>query len=94
MLNIRHEQTDTENILVCEGHAGDVIAGKNLVCAAASILVMTLCEMIEEEVASNDYGFAEITCPRSDRNDVAFEFAVLGLELLAEHHPEEVYIEE
>lgn len=93
MLSIRYNGTDSEHTLVCEGHAGNVESGKNIICAAASIIIITLAEVIEEEIASNDYGYSEISCARSEKNDAAFEFALCGLGLLAEHHPEEVHIE-
>ena len=95
MIRVRHEVTEEGHVLSLQGHANNDERGKDTVCAAVSILYMTLRESTDgENVSSGDYNYHEITCERSEINDAAFDFAIRGLELLAEEYPENICIEE
>ena len=95
MIRVRYEVTDEGHTLSLQGHAGRADEGEDIVCAAVSVLFMTLCEVTEgENVSSGDYNYYEITCERSETNDAAMSFALCGLGILAEENPENIFIEE
>lgn len=92
MITVRYEG-GAEHTLVCEGHA-DGEYGQNIVCAAVSILVATLCEVVEEEAVENASGYTEVVCPINEKNNAAVDFALVGLGMLAEEYPHEIRIED
>ena len=96
-------QYDRERYCVTvTGHAGTAEPGKDLVCAAASILVLTLAadvnsareSMRRESVIRLAEGDAEIRCvPRREMGSVVslmLESVCTGFALLARKYPESV----
>ena len=91
--------------LTAEGHAGMREEGKDIVCAAASILTYTLAKavlaihadggLLDEPVVDLSKGYAEIVCSVSEqfyteiRN--IFAFAGRGFMLLHENFPDYLY---
>lgn len=79
-----------KHTITVEGHSGSAPKGEDLVCAAATILTVTLAELVdsvshEREVEMRD-GYAKI---RGDkRSAVYFDFARTGFKLLAGDYPE------
>lgn len=90
--------------LTLDGHAGENVVGKDIVCAAASILTFTLAKAVEDlrakgivsecalELASP--GHAVISCrPQEGYSSVvslAYRTICGGFEILAANHPEHI----
>ena len=94
------------NRLVMVGHAGAGAIGEDLVCAAASMIAYTLvanvdrlveCGQAREPVISMKEGDTVITCNAVRRyRDVVtlvFDSVLMGLELLAMKHPQNISFE-
>lgn len=89
-----------KNLVVVKGHAGSDAYGKDLICAAASILTLTLLANLErmerlglvaEKVTVLEEGYGEIGCRSADGSGQQVQeiFAVIceGFELLARQYP-------
>ena len=90
--------------LKVEGHAGYAEHGKDIVCAAASILAYTVARYVEYEdkqgtlkapaVIKLDSGDVEITCePKPEILKWlwdAYQFAKMGYLILAQNYPQHV----
>lgn len=84
--------------LVLTGHAEYDDTGKDIVCSAASALLITLAEMlgrrsdVEEDIQA---GNATIRCQRAMQDEytkTCFEFAVAGLEMLSDSYPDNIIV--
>lgn len=78
--------------ITIEGHSGSAPKGEDLVCAAASILGLTLAEYVEgmcrERIVEVREGFI---CVQGDKNTAqAFDVIRCGFRMLAELEPEHV----
>ena len=104
MLDVVYHKT--YNRLTVKGHAGSDEKGHDLVCAAASILTLTLGENVKhmEEVRAVrnpivrvEEGDAEISCTASPayRNVVmqTFQAVIVGFEILASKFPDYISFE-
>lgn len=103
MMQIRYitELMDTGNELhelIMSGHAAYDYEGKDIVCSAASALLVTLAEMlgmksdIDEDIQA---GEAMVRCKCSPDDlflKTCFQFAVTGLEMLAEEYPDNIVV--
>lgn len=94
------------NRLTVTGHANSAAKGEDLVCAAASILTLTLAENVKNmdsaRIVRNPFiniedGSAEISCNASGgyKNVVmqTFQSVVVGFEILADKFPENISFE-
>lgn len=89
------------------GHAGQAEAGKDIVCASASMLIFTIAQYVSDlfnshrlkkkPVINLDFGNAEIIAkPKAEYADecyFAFRTISTGFELLAHNHPQYVEFE-
>lgn len=106
MIKINFTQDGKNIMLTVKGHAGSAEKGKDLVCAAASILALTIAQNIKEmeikkqlkkkPVIRLDEGNTVITCkPTKNNMNKAmhmFECIQTGYALLAFNYPEFVQI--
>lgn len=79
------------------GHANYAERGKDIVCAAASMLAQTVAKRLEDMGVSNERdmkpGYVRIVCRKADENvQNLFEFAKAGYQLLAQRCPEYVVL--
>lgn len=85
--------------LTVTGHAGSARYGRDLVCAAASILMLTLERALENKgmlgaESEKRSGYAKIICvERGESTREIFETIFAGYALLAEEWPEYVKTE-
>lgn len=98
MITVRIGRHRNEISLVLKGHAGYAEAGKDIVCAAASMLFCLCCERADALAADVSYvrgsGYGDLVCTADDMEAVtAFETLFRGFELLAEQYPEHVKVE-
>lgn len=100
-------QDENVFLLTVEGHAGMREEGKDIVCAAASILTYTLANavlaihadsgLLDEPIVDLSKGYAEIVCSPSEpfctevRN--IFAFAGRGFTLLHKNFPDYLHCE-
>ena len=94
--------------LSLSGHAGTAEAGKDLLCASASILAYTVAQLVKDYEAKGmlkgkaniilESGKARISCtPKKDCYDLiayAFYVAQTGFYLLAHNYPDHVQLTE
>lgn len=108
MIKARFETTQDQKsfVLTIRGHAGQAEAGKDLICASATILAYTAAQIVSELYADGklkkkpavtlNEGNAVITCkPRKDAYAKALQTFLTvqaGFALLAHHYPEYVQI--
>lgn len=108
MINVRFEKSEDGKslILTVKGHAGQAQAGKDLICASASILTYTAAQIVlslasekklkKKPILRLDSGDSVIVCkPRKDVFEKTFHsFKTLqtGFAILAENYPEYVRI--
>lgn len=87
-----------EEAVIVSGHAGYDEHGKDIVCAAVSILAQTLIETIikKTDVKINyviQSGYIEIECKRKSRDvQLLFDAFFIGLQMLAANYPNNVQI--
>lgn len=89
-----------EHILTLEGHADYAETGKDIVCAAVSILVTSLAAMLDYfdddfEKAVVEEGNVDIRFNAGIADpfaDTVFQMAMEGFELLADKYPDHVSI--
>ena len=106
MLKVNIEKENGKYLLEMKGHCGYDIEGRDIVCAAASILCVTLCSLLEDKqgmleespriIVEN--GLSEIAfIPKeryADELAAVFETVEKGLRLLADNYPDYVSIAE
>ena len=100
MVNIRKTKTKEYVTIECSGHTEYEAAGKDIVCAAVSILTQTLIRALEDIGADISVSYSgnqikEITIYTPSMCEYAdIEFAAAGYRMLAEHYPDNVSFEE
>lgn len=80
MINIRL----TENRLEVKGHAGYAEIGKDIVCAAVSVLVFTFLEVNKDKVELDTFNNDEIA---ADLKGADTEYLTTGLEFVENEYP-------
>ena len=89
MIQVTYNEIDDEMILRAEGHAGYAEKGKDIVCAAVSVLMQTLAYSIGTCMMDDGRGLS-VQAPQSSDNMAKFELVTDGLILLAKQYPENV----
>ena len=99
MISVTFTESGDKLSLRVEGHAGYAEAGKDIVCAAASILAYTLASIVDsleaESMIDLTSGDTVISCEATSKSDLmiakaAFMFAVRGYALLEHNYPQYV----
>lgn len=80
--------------ITVEGHSGSAEKGMDLICAGATMLTMTLADLVEDRCEKRSIeirdGYARI---EGDKNaEKEFDFVRRGLRLLAGDYPENVIV--
>lgn len=89
MIQVTYNEVGDEMILRAEGHAGYVEKGKDIVCAAVSVLMQTLACSVGTCMGNDGKGFS-VVCKKSNNNIAKFELVTDGLVLLQREYPENV----
>lgn len=89
MIQVTYNEADDEMILRAEGHAGYAEKGKDIVCAAVSVLMQTLACSVGTCMGNDGKGFS-VVCKKSNNNIAKFELVTDGLVLLQREYPENV----
>lgn len=98
MIQVTYNEVGDEMILRAEGHAGYAEKGKDIVCAAVSVLMQTLACSVDADNTGNTFELSDgkngnrltVQAPMSVLNRNKFDLVVEGLILLAENYPENV----
>ena len=80
----------TENMLQVKGHAGYDKPGKDIVCAAVSILIFTFCEVNKADIEVKTYTDDEITVEFD--SEVNTDYVRTGLGFLENEYPNNVNV--
>lgn len=89
MIQVTYNEVGDEMILRAEGHAGFAEKGKDIVCAAVSVLMQTLACSVGTCMGNDGKGFS-VVCKKSNDNIAKFELVTDGLALLQREYPENV----
>lgn len=89
MIQVTYNEVGDEMILRAEGHAGFAEKGKDIVCAAVSVLMQTLACSVGTCMGNDGKGFS-VVCKKSNDNIAKFELVTDGLVLLQREYPENV----
>lgn len=89
MIQVTYNEVGDEMILRAEGHAGYAEKGKDIVCAAVSVLMQTLACSVGTCMGNDGKGFS-VVCKKSNDNIAKFELVTDGLVLLQREYPENV----
>lgn len=98
MIQVIYNEAGDEMILRAEGHAGYAEKGKDIVCAAVSVLMQTLACSVDANNTGNTFELSDgkngnrltVQAPMSVLNRDKFDLVVEGLIRLAENYPENV----
>lgn len=98
MIQVTYNEVGDEMILRAEGHAGYAEKGKDIVCAAVSVLMQTLACSVDADNTGNTFELSDgkngnrltVQAPMSVLNRNKFDLVVEGLIRLAENYPENV----
>lgn len=98
MIQVTYNEVGDEMILRAEGHAGYAEKGKDIVCAAVSVLMQTLACSVDADNTGNTFELSDgkngnrltVQAPMSVLNRDKFDLVVEGLSRLAENYPENV----
>ena len=95
MIRVTRQQCEAVRSIGITGHAGYAEHGKDIVCAAASMLLFTLIEYLEKSgvkhSAHAESGCAGVAVTDPDRRtEDAFDLVETGLRMLAERYPDYV----
>lgn len=98
MIQVTYNEVGDEMILRAEGHAGYAEKGKDIVCAAVSVLMQTLACSVDANNTGNTFELSDgkngnrltVQAPMSVLNRDKFDLVVEGLIRLAENYPENV----
>ncbi|CUO18632.1 Predicted ribosomal protein [Faecalibacterium prausnitzii] len=98
MIQVTYNEVGDEMILRAEGHAGYAEKGKDIVCAAVSVLMQTLACSVDANNTGNTFELSDgkngnrltVQAPMSVLNRNKFDLVVEGLIRLAENYPENV----
>lgn len=89
MIQVTYNEVGDEMILRAEGHAGYAEKGKDIVCAAVSVLMQTLAYSVGKWMIDDGDGI-EVQAHQSCDNMAKFELVTDGLILLEKQYPENV----
>lgn len=89
MIQVTYNEVGDAMILRAEGHAGYAEKGKDIVCAAVSVLMQTLACSVGTCMGNDGKGFS-VVCKKSNDNIAKFELVTDGLALLQREYPENV----
>lgn len=89
MIQVTYNEAGDEMILRAEGHAGYAEKGKDIVCAAVSVLMQTLACSVGTCMGNDGKGFS-VVCKKSNDDIAKFELVTDGLALLQREYPENV----
>ena len=89
MIQVIYNEVEDAMILRAEGHAGFAEKGKDIVCAAVSVLMQTLACSVGTCMC-NDGKVFSVVCKKSNDNIAKFELVTDGLALLQREYPENV----
>ena len=89
MIQVTYNEVGDKMILRAEGHAGYAEKGKDIVCAAVSVLMQTLACSVGTCMGNDGKGFS-VVCKKSNDNIAKFELVTDGLLLLQREYPENV----
>lgn len=89
MIQVTYNEVGDAMILRAEGHAGYAEKGKDIVCAAVSVLMQTLACSVGTCMGNDGKGFSAV-CKKSNDNIAKFELVTDGLVLLQREYPENV----
>lgn len=89
MIQVMYNEVGDEMILRAEGHAGYAEKGKDIVCAAVSVLMQTLAYSVGNG-GIDDKNIMTVQAARNRENIAKFELVTDGLILLAKQYPENV----
>lgn len=89
MIQVIYNEVEDAMILRAEGHAGYAEKGKDIVCAAVSVLMQTLACSVGTCMGNDGKGFS-VVCKKSNDNIAKFELVTDGLALLQREYPENV----
>lgn len=92
MIEIRHHILPGVGVIEIRGHAGAAEYGNDPICAAVSILTITLRMLCGAEIASGHARILYSTGVRDQR--IWAEFALEGYRFLAEKFPDHVHYQE
>lgn len=98
MIQVIYNEVGDAMILRAEGHAGYAEKGKDIVCAAVSVLMQTLAYSVDAGNTGNTFELSDgkngnrltVQAPMSVLNRDKFDLVVEGLIRLAENYPENV----
>ena len=98
MIQVTYNEVGDEMILRAEGHAGYAEKGKDIVCAAVSVLMQTLAYSVDADNTGNTFELSDgkngnrltVQAPMSVLNRDKFDLVVEGLSRLAENYPKNV----
>lgn len=98
MIQVTYNEVGDAMILRAEGHAGYAEKGKDIVCAAVSVLMQTLACSVDADNTGNTFELSDgkngnrltVQAPMSVLNRDKFDLVVEGLSRLAENYPENV----
>lgn len=98
MIQVTYNEVGDAMILRAEGHAGYSEKGKDIVCAAVSVLMQTLACSVDADNTGNTFELSDgkngnrltVQAPMSVLNRDKFDLVVEGLSRLAENYPENV----
>lgn len=105
MTHITHNTYYDEHIFDCTGHTGYKERGSDPLCAAVSILCLTLCYYLEEaaerglvanlmrEIEPGEV-HVRFVCPRNSEADKCFYAIMEGFKMLSESFPEHIFYED
>ena len=89
MIQVTYNEVGDGMILRAEGHAGYAEKGKDIVCAAVSVLMQTLACSVGTCMGNDGKGFS-VVCKKNNDNIAKFELVTDGLVLLQREYPENV----
>ena len=91
MINIIYNEAGQDLILQASGHAEYAPKGQDIVCAAVSVLMLSLAYSVDSGSAVQDgEGVLTVKAVQSCDNSAKFELVTDGLQLLAEQYPTNV----
>lgn len=97
MISITRNWDGERYVLHAKGHAEDAPTGESLVCAATSILLYTLRQVLTEraktiEIDKVESGDVWLSAMVTEEDARCLRGVESGLELLAKHYPESVQL--
>lgn len=87
----------TKNRVCLQGHAGYAELGKDIVCAAASVLWYAVTEKLEKDKVDfrmhEESGYAELVIQKpNDTTETVLDTMKCGIKLLEENYPGKIFL--